>query len=201
MIKDFYEHFHPIVESVLKISERPNIERILGIDPKSGKQVIARMGRFGPMIQIGNPDDKNEKPKFAKLNKDQRLETITLEEALKLFELPKNIGIFENEEVVVAIGKFGPYLRHKSNFYSLSKTDDPMNINLERAIEIINEKKEKENKKVINTFTYNKKEIQILNGRYGAYISIDKKNYRIPKNKDPETLTLKDCLDIIDAKK
>jgi DNA topoisomerase-1 len=153
-----------------------------------------KLGRFGPMAQIGEADDEN-KPKFAGLRKGQSLDTIKLEEAIDLFKLPRTIGTFEDVEVSAAIGRFGPYLKHKSAFYSLAKTDDPMTVTIERGIEIINEKRLKDSQKVIKQFKENE-EVFVLNGRWGAYIAIGKENYKIPKTTQPETLTLEDCLKI-----
>jgi DNA topoisomerase-1 len=151
------------------------------------------MGRFGPVAQIGNSENGN-KPRFASLAKNQLLETITLGEALDLFRLPRSLGSYDGEEMTVGIGKFGPYIRHKNKFYSLKKgTDDPYSVTIERAKEIINEKNEKEKKKVIRDYG----EVQIMNGKYGPYLSKDKSNYRLPKGTDPEKLTREDCLDII----
>ena len=195
VIHEFYHPFHDKVEHTLQTSEKFSGERQLGTDPKTGKDVIARIGRFGPMIQIGHAEDE-EKPLFAGLRKDQSLETITLEEALDLFKLPRKVGQYENKEVVAAVGRFGPYLRHDSKFYSLPKTDDPLTVELDRAIEVIEEKREKDRQKVIREFSENEN-IKILRGRWGAYLSADGNNYKIPKGTDPEKLSLEDCLNII----
>jgi len=146
------------------------------------------------MIQIGETDDVN-KPKFAGLLKGQSMDTITLDEALELFKLPRKLGVFQDNEIVVAVGKFGPYLKFNNAFYALAKTDNPLSISLERAVEVIHEKQEKESKKLIKEFPENK-DVKVLNGRWGAYISIGKDNFKIPKGKKPETLTLSDCLNI-----
>lgn len=192
MIEKFYKQFHATVEHALDHSERATGERLLGTDPKTGKPVNARIGRFGPMIQIGSAEDE-EKPQFASLRNGQRLDQITLEEALELFKLPRTIGVYENEEIKVNIGRFGPYLLHKKAFYSIPKTDDPMNIELNRAIEIIEAKRKEEREKVIKTFKEND-DVKVLNGRYGPYFAISKNNYKIPKGTDPAALTLEDCL-------
>ncbi len=193
-ISKFYKPFHKQVEDALETTERISGERLLGKDPETGEKIITRIGRFGPLVQIGeNKDDK--KPKFASLRKGQSIETITIEEALNLFKLPRTVGKYEENEIIAAIGRFGPYVKHKSDFYSLTKNDDPMTISEQRAIEIIEEKKEKNRKKIIKEFEENKN-IKILNGKYGAYISFEKKNYKIPKDKDPKTLTLSECLKI-----
>ncbi|MEA3445661.1 MAG: type I DNA topoisomerase [Bacteroidota bacterium] len=197
MIKAFYKPFHEKVEYTVKNSEAGNGKRQLGIDPKSGKPVLVRIGRYGPMAQIGDMEDE-EKPKFAGLRKDQSIETITLEEALELFKLPRDLGEYEEAVVTTAIGRFGPYVRHKSKFFSLKKdVDDPMSIKLERAIELIEEKREADRKKVINIFE--EPEISVLNGRWGPYISYKKKNYKIPKKTDPASLNIEDCLKLIEA--
>jgi DNA topoisomerase-1 len=192
MIEKFYKQFHATVEHALQHSERATGERFLGNDPKTGKPVYARIGRFGPMIQIGNAEDE-EKPLFASLRSDQRLEQITLDEALELFKLPRTIGVYENEEIKANIGRFGPYLMHKKTFYSIPKTDDPMSIELNRAIEIIEAKRKAEKEKIIKTFKDND-EVKVLNGRYGPYIALGKNNYKIPKGTDPAALTLEECL-------
>lgn len=201
MLDDFYKTFHPKVEDTLKHSERSKGERYLGDDPESGKPVYVKIGRYGPVAQIGdaNPEDENaEKPKFASLLKTQLIENITLEEALELFKLPRNVGKFEGEDVLVSIGRFGPYVKHKSLFASLKKgVDDPYTIELDRAIELIKEKREKEKNRILKTFD-NDKDLQILNGRWGPYISHKKKNYRIPKNSDPKKFSYEDCMEIIE---
>lgn len=203
MIDNFYKPFHQKVVNTAENSHRKNGERKLGIDPKTGKTVYVRIGRYGPLAQLGenntNANEENiEKPRFATLRKDQRLETITLEEALELFKLPRKLGQYEDHDVVVAIGRFGPYVRHASAFYSLKKdVDDPMTIQLDRAIELIEAKREADRKKVIKTFEKNP-DLQVLNGRWGPYISYKKENYRVPKNTDPEGLSLEECMEIIE---
>jgi DNA topoisomerase-1 len=196
MIDLFYKPFHKTVDKTLEESDRATGARLLGIDPKTGKSVFTRIGRYGPLAQIGENED--EEKRFANLRKGQRIETLTLEEALDLFKLPRSLGEFELKEMVVGIGKFGPYIRHNSGFYSLAKTDDPMSVTSERAIEIILAKREADAKKVINTFD-TEPVISILNGRYGPYISQGKENYKIPKDKTPELLSLEECKDIIAA--
>ena len=152
------------------------------------------MGRYGPVVQIGEQTEE-VKPKFASLLKSQLIETITLEEALNLFRLPRSIGELEEKEMVVGIGKFGPYIRHNNKFYSLKKgVDDPYEITTERAIELIREKTETDKQKVINDFG----DFQVLNGRYGPYIKKDKKNFRIPKGSDAAKLTKEECNAIIE---
>jgi DNA topoisomerase-1 len=198
MLKSFYNSFHPKVEETLETSERKKGERYLGEDPKSGKPVLVRIGRYGPMAQIGESEDE-EKPKFASLMKGQHLETITLEEALDLFRLPREVGTFEDEIVTANIGRYGPYVRHKNKFVSLKSGDDPYTIEIDRAIELIKEKREAEKKKVIKVFE--EEGIRVLNGRYGPYITDGTKNYRIPKKKEAEKLSLEECREIMEASK
>ncbi|MFC2100797.1 type I DNA topoisomerase [Bacteroidota bacterium] len=195
MIAEFYSPFHKQIEDTLKISKKVSGEKLLGKDPETGKNVFVKLGRYGPLIQIGETDTE-EKPKFAGLLKGQSMETITLEEALKLFDFPKTIGTYEDDDLVVGIGRYGPYIRHKGQFYALQKTDDPASIQPDRAIELIEEKRNKSTKKLIKEFKENES-VKVLNGRYGPYIAMDKKNYRIPKGTDPEGLSLEDCMLII----
>ena len=194
MIREFYGPFHDKVEDTLKNSERVKGERLLGTDPKSGRNIYVKLGRYGPMAQIGDREEE-EKPKFASLRKGQSIETLTLEEALELFKFPRELGDFEDAPITVAIGRYGPYVRHNNKFVSLKKEDDPATIDKERAVELIKEKREKDKQKYIKTFE--EEGIQILNGRWGPYISHKKKNYKVPKDKDPKTLTLEDCKKII----
>lgn len=196
MIARFYTPFHTKVDTATQTSERSKGEKILGEDPKSGKPVSVKIGRFGPIAQIGEASDE-DKPRFASLLKGQSLETITLEEALDLFKLPRTLGQFEDEDLVIGVGKYGPYVRHKGKFFSLSKTDDPLSIETDRAVEIIIEKRAQEENRNIKQFD-EEPGLLILNGRYGPYISFNKKNYRIPKSRKPEELTLKECLEIIE---
>lgn len=199
MIESFYKPFHKSVEHTIEHADRAKGERELGTDPKSGRPVFARIGRYGAMVQIGQVEDE-EKPKFASLLKTQNIETITLEEALDLFKLPRTVGEFEGEEIQAAIGRFGPYVRWGSLFASLKKNegDDPFTIELDRAIELVKEKREIEKNKYIKTFDEDK-EVQVLNGRYGPYIKIGRKNFKIPKDKKPEELTLEECRQIAEA--
>lgn len=195
MLADFYKPFHKNVEETSEHSERASGERLLGVDPVTGKNVYVRIGRFGPMAQLGEGNDENNKPKFASLRKDQRLDTITFEEALDLFKLPRTVGEFEGKEMVVAIGRFGPYIRHNSIFVSLKKEDDPMTVTADRCVELILAKRQAEIDKYIKTFPENP-EVQLLNGRWGPYLVIGQNNYKLPKGIDPKTLSLQDCLDI-----
>ncbi|WP_462280557.1 type I DNA topoisomerase [Salinivirga cyanobacteriivorans] len=199
MIDEFYKPFHHKVEYAEENSERKAGERILGEDPKSGKPVMVRIGKYGPMAQIGTVDDE-EKPQFASLRSNQHLETITLEEALDLFKLPRNLGELEGKTVTVSVGRFGPYVRHDGLFASLKKEDDPYTIEFDRAVELIKDKREADAKKLIKSFD-EKEKIKVQNGKYGPYITHKRKNYRIPKSVDPEKLTYEDCLEIIDKGK
>ncbi|MCA1757215.1 MAG: type I DNA topoisomerase [Bacteroidales bacterium] len=193
MLEQFYSPFHKKVTETLEQSERHTGEKLLGKHPETGEPVYVKMGRYGPVAQIGDSSD-DQKPRFASLLNDQLIETITLKEALELFRLPRVTGSYEGADLTVGIGKFGPYIRHNNKFYSLKKgVDDPMTITEERAIELIEEKRETERNRIIRTFG----DIQILNGRYGPYISYDKTNFRIPKNSDPEKLTEEECREII----
>ncbi len=195
MLKDFYTPFHKSVEHTSENSERASGERKLGVDPVSGKNLIVRIGRFGPMAQLGESDNENDKPKFAGLRKDQRIDTITFQEALDLFKLPRVAGMFEDKEMKVAVGRFGPYIQHNSKFISLKKEDDPMTVTADRCIELIQAKRQADIDKFIKTFPENP-DVQLLNGRFGAYLVIDKSNYKLPKGIDPKELTLQECLDI-----
>jgi DNA topoisomerase-1 len=195
MIERFYTPFHTRVDTATQTSERSKGEKALGEDPQSGRPISVKIGRFGPIAQIGEASDE-EKPRFASLLKGQSLETITLEEALDLFRLPRDIGQFEDEELVIGVGKYGPYVRHKSKFYSLAKTDDPYSIEQGRAIEIITEKRTQEENRNIKQFD-EEPGLLVLNGRYGPYISFNKKNFRIPKSMKPEELSLEECREII----
>jgi DNA topoisomerase I len=196
-IDKFYKKFHPVVEDTIKNSERQVGERILGTDPVSGRQLSVKLGKFGPLAQIGT-NEEEEKPLFASLRREQSIESISLEEALELFKLPRELGEYEEKVMTVAIGRFGPYIRHNNSFYSLPKTDDPMEVSIERAIEIIEEKRIAEKNKIINTFGANN-EIQIINGKFGPYFSCDGVNYKIPKSIEPTSLTEEKCRELMAA--
>ncbi|MGQ7869000.1 type I DNA topoisomerase [Sunxiuqinia sp. sy24] len=198
VIDEFYQPFHKSVENALEVSERTNGERILGSDPKTGKPVSVKIGRYGPLAQLGETTEEGEKPQFASLRSGQHLETITMEEAMDLFKLPRDLGEYEEKKVTVAIGRFGPYVRHDNKFVSLEKdVDDPYTVELDRAIELIEAKREKDRKALIKTFD-EEPELRILNGRWGPYISFKKKNYKIPKDTEAEKLSLEDCMKIIE---
>lgn len=200
MIDDFYNPFKKDVEETIEHAERISGERELGIDPASGKKVIARMGRYGPMVQIGSANDE-EKPQFAKLKNTQSIETISLEEALELFKLPRTLGEFEDKQVTVNIGRFGPYIQHDGKFYSLGKNYDPYEVTLEEAIPIIVEKREAKEKKTIKVFE--KEKIQVLNGPYGPYLKQGLRNYKLPKELQEKAadITLEEAKKIIEELK
>jgi DNA topoisomerase-1 len=195
MLHDFYTPFHKNVEDTLENSSRVTGERHLGQHPVSGKNVIARIGRFGPMIQIGDEQVDGEKPTFASLRKEQSISTVSLEDALELFKLPRVLGESEGQEIRANAGRFGPYVQYGKLFVSIPKGEDPMSITLERALEIIAVKQEEEANKMIKTFD-GRADVQLLNGRYGAYLKIGKDNFKLPKGTVPETLTIEECLDI-----
>jgi len=180
MIGDFYKPFHQSVEHTMEHAGRAKGEHELGVDPASGKPVVARLGRFGPMVQIGSTEDE-EKPRFAKLRPNQSIETITLDEAMELFKLPRNLGLFEGTDVVVNIGRFGPYAQHDSKFYSLKKEMDPYTVELEEVAPLIEEKRKAAAESTIKIFE--KEKIKILKGPYGPYIKQGLRNYKIPKDK------------------
>jgi DNA topoisomerase-1 len=195
MIKDFYGGFHQKVENTENI-ERASVgsAKELGTDPATGKPVIARLGKFGPIVQLGESEGE-EKPQYASLLKGQFIESISLEDALELFKLPRTVGTYEDKDIVAAIGRFGPYLRHEDKFYSLGKEYDPLTVDEDTAIELIEAKRKADAEKLIKTWDENP-EIQILNGRWGPYIKAGKKNVKIPKDRDPLELSLEDCLDL-----
>ncbi|MEO8232130.1 MAG: type I DNA topoisomerase [Ignavibacteriota bacterium] len=195
MLKDFYFPFHEKVEHTTETSERASGERILGIDPKTNKTVSVRMARFGPVAQLTDPNDPEAKPDYAGIRRDQKMELLTLEEALELFKLPRVAGTFEDKEIVAAIGRFGPYLRHDGKFYSLKKEYDPLTVSEADAIIIIEAKRVADAEKFIKVFdedpTY-----QILNGRWGPYLKVGKKNVKLPKDREPASFTFEECVEL-----
>jgi len=195
MIHDFYKPFHDNVEDTLQHSERVTGERELGIDPVSGRVVIARFGRFGPMIQIGDEQKDGKKPLFSSLRADQSIGSIRLDEALDLFKLPRDLGEHEGLPLKVNTGKFGPYVQWGKTFASIPKGTDPLDITVEEAIQLIAAKKDNDASKVIKFFE-SRPDVQLLNGRYGAYLKIGKDNFKLPKGSNPESLTLDECLEI-----
>ncbi len=194
MIDDFYHPFHTKIEDTQEKSKKFSGEKLLGVDPESGKNVFVKLGKYGPMVQIGDTSDE-EKPRFAGLKRDQSIDSINLEEALELFNFPRQIGSYEDEEVVVGIGRFGPFVRHKNAFFSIPKEDDPSNISQERAVELIEEKRKADREKIIREYDENP-DVKVLKGRYGPYIVIGKSNFKIPRGTEPESLTLEDCIKI-----
>lgn len=196
IMKKFYEQFHPSVEKTLATKTEHKVgERILGQEPQTGKTVSVKIGRFGPVVQIGTVDDE-EKPRFAQMKKGQSMETITLEDALELFNLPRTLGEYEGKTVNVGIGRFGPYIHFNGGYVSLPKTIDPLEVTLDQAEELILEKRAKEAQRHIKNFE-EEPELEILNGRYGPYIAYKGSNYKIPKDIVPQDLNLKSCMDLI----
>jgi DNA topoisomerase-1 len=195
MLDEFYFPFHDKVEHTIEHTERVSGERILGKDPKTGQQVSVRMARFGPVAQLTNTDDEEAKPQYAGLRREQKLEYITLEEALELFKLPRSLGDYEESEVTVAIGRFGPYVKHNNKFSSLGKEYDPYSIDLDDAIEVIEAKRKADAEKMIKVFDENP-DYQILNGRWGPYLKAGKKNIRLPKDREPDSFTLEECIEL-----
>ncbi|MCR5659961.1 MAG: type I DNA topoisomerase [Bacteroidales bacterium] len=199
MIRDFYKGFHNQVISTTENSGKFSGEKLLGTDPATGKNVYVKVGRFGPVAQIGDTESE-EKPRFAGLKKDMSIDSVTLEEVLKLFDFPRILGEFEGKEIVVAVGRFGPYIRHDNKFYSLAKTDNPALVEYDRAVEIINEKRQKDLDNIIRTYDQDP-DLQVLNGRFGPYIAYKKSNYKIPKGTEPSTLTYEQCMAIVEDPK
>lgn len=198
MMKVFYKDFEPVVEKVMNArSEHKAGEREIGIDPESGKPVFVKIGRFGPVVQIGTAED-DEKPKFSQLPADKSMATITLEEALKLFQLPRTVGQFEGSDVVIGAGRFGPYVLHNKKYVSLPKTENPLKVSLETAIELIEQKRQQEKERHIKSFEQDEK-MEVLNGRYGPYIAYDGKNYRLPKiwHDKAADISYEQCMEII----
>jgi len=198
MMKSFYKDFEPTVEKTINArSEHKAGERQLGVDPKSGRPVFVKIGRFGPVIQIGTADDK-DKPQFAHMPKDLSMETITLEQALELFKLPRMLGEYEGEPVTVGAGRFGPYILHKKTYTSMPKDADPLTITIGDAVKLIEEKRKQEVQKHLKVFAEDEK-LEILNGRYGPYLTYDGKNYRLPKSmhERAKNLTYDECMAII----
>lgn len=194
MIKEFYQPFHKDVENTIENADRANATRELGLDPDTGKPISVKIGRYGPYVQIGEADEETgEKPRFASLRPGQMVETLTLAEALDLFKMPKKLGLFEDKEVTIGIGRFGPYIRHNNVFTSLTKEDDPYTVTLERSIELILAKRENDANKLIKAFEENEL-VKILNGRWGPYIAYGKLNLKIPKGTEATSLSYEDIV-------
>jgi len=195
-MSDFYDMFHPLVtESIEERKDRKAGERVLGTDPKTGYTISVKISRFGPVVQIGSQSETDH-PQFASLQKGMSINTITLDEALKLFQLPKTLGEFEGSAVVVGVGRFGPYIQNNGKYISIPKGTNPLDIELAEAIKLIEEKRAEDGKKLLRTFEEDP-ELQLLNGRFGPYLSKKGKNYRMPHNRDLETITYAECLAII----
>ena len=202
MMKDFYGNFEPTVEKAMKKREDHKAgERELGIDPKSNKPVFVKIGRFGPVVQIGTADD-NEKPRFAQLPADKSIETITLDEALELFKLPRTLGEYEGKDVIIGAGRFGPYVLHNRKYVSIPKDTDPLSITLDEAIALIGAKRDEDDKRHLKKFDEDPK-LEVMNGRFGPYIAYDGKNYRLPKAMHAKAaeLSLEQCMDIVNKSK
>ena len=193
MLDGFYKPFHKSVEDTLENADRASGERYIGEDPKSGRPIIARIGRYGPMVQIGHADDE-EKPQFSKLRPNQSIQSINLEDAIDLFKLPRSLGQYQEQEVVASTGRFGPFVRHNGVFVNI-KDFDPLEITLDQAVVLIEEKAEAARLALINEFDHDPV-VKVMNGRYGPYFAIGKDNYKLPKGTEAEKLTLEDCLEI-----
>ncbi|MBQ5617044.1 MAG: type I DNA topoisomerase [Bacteroidaceae bacterium] len=200
LISEFYKDFEPKIDNIVQTKSEHKVgERILGNDPASGKPVSVKIGRFGPIVQIGSATDE-DKPRFAQMKPGQTLETITLEEALSLFSLPRTLGEFEEQPVSIGAGRFGPYIKFGNTYVTLPKTHDPLTVSYEDAIELIEAKRKAEAERIIKSFD-EKPELQVLNGRFGPYIAFDGNNYKLPKNVVPAELTLEECIDIVNKQK
>jgi DNA topoisomerase-1 len=195
MIKQFYDPFHHTITDTLEHSERATGERLLGTHPVSGRKIIARIGRFGPMVQIGDEQEDGEKPLFASLQKNQSIGNVTLEAALELFKLPRALGEYEGEQIKANAGRFGPYVQIGKTFVSIPKDSSPLSISLDEAIELIVAKRIEDANKLIKQFD-DRPDVQLLNGRYGAYLKIGKDNFKLPKGKEAAELSLEECLEI-----
>ncbi|MGI6242255.1 MAG: topoisomerase C-terminal repeat-containing protein, partial [Prevotella sp.] len=200
MMKKFDKNFSPVVETVMKSrSEHKVGERELGKEAATGKPVFVKIGRYGPVVQIGSASD-DEKPRFAQVPKNMSIETITFDEAMELFKLPRKVGEYEGSDVTIGAGRFGPYVRHNKKYVSLPKTEDPMTVTLETAIELIEAKRKQEKERHIKTFEQDDK-MELLKGRYGPYVAYDGKNYRIDKKLHERALagdlSFEECMDIV----
>jgi DNA topoisomerase-1 len=196
MIADFYKPFHSSIEKAFDSTERVKGEKLLGVDPVTGKNIYVKLGRFGPIVQLGETvSDKDEKPKFAGLKKTQSIETISIDDALELLKLPRQVGVLDGKEIVAAVGRFGPYIQYNKAFFSLPKGVDPMTVTVAQSIEIMADKKRKEAEKVIKTFP-DRKDIVVLKGRFGPYFAVGTKNIPLPKGTDVDKLTVEACLKI-----
>ena len=196
LISDFYNDFEPKIEDIVQTKNEHKVgERVLGNDPASGKPVSVKIGRFGPIVQIGSASDE-EKPRFAQMKPGQSLETITLEEALDLFSLPRSLGEYKGESVTIGAGRFGPYIKHGSVYITLPKSHNPLTVSYEEVTELIDAKQKAEAERIIKEFAENT-ELQVLNGRFGPYIAYKGSNYKLPKGVTPAELTIEECLEIV----
>ena len=200
MLNEFYPPFKEKVLDIIENAERVSGERILGKDPVTGKQVSVRMARFGPVAVQSNPDDPEESPHYVALRRTQKLENITFEEALELFKLPRIVGEYEDREVTAAIGRFGPYLKHDGKFYSIKNQSDPHDIDIDEAIDVIEAKRKSDSEKTIKTFKENP-EYQIVKGKWGPYLKAGKENVRLPKDREPSSFTLEECIKLAEEAK
>ena len=200
LMAEFYKHFEPMIEETLQQKSEHKVgERILGKEPKTGYTVSVKIGRFGPVAQIGAANEI-EKPRFAQLKKEQSMQTITLEEALDLFKLPRTLGQYEGVPVSVGMGRFGAYILHDKKYVSIPKETDPMDIQLEDAVRLIDEKRKAEKANHLKTFEEDA-ELEVMNGRYGPYLKYQGTNYKLPRAiKDPASMTYEQCMEIIKKK-
>lgn len=198
MIQNFYKGFHPAVEKALAFSSKASGERLIGVDPKTGENVYAKLGKYGPMVQIGE-NYENEKPRYARLKKSQSIENITLDEALDLFKLPRVVGAYEGEDLVIGIGRFGPYLKYKNSFISIPKTEDPLEISYEKCLDLMEEKKRQDKEREPRVLgLYKEKELALMVGKYGPYLKYDGKNVTLGKGVQYNELTLQEAIDIVE---
>ena len=198
MMQDFDHHFEPTVENVMNArSEHKAGERVLGSDPQTGRSVSVKIGRFGPVVQIGTAED-GEKPHFAQVPSAMSIETITLDEALELFKLPRTVGQYEGSDVIIGTGRFGPYVLHDNKYVSLPKGEDPHTTTLTHAIELINDRRKQEQERLMKTFSEDET-LQVLNGRYGPYLTYKGKNYRLTKAQQGKAkdLTYDECMEVV----
>lgn len=200
MIQSFYNDFEPQIDSTMNEKSEYKVgERVLGTDPVSGKPVSVKIGRFGPVVQIGSASDE-EKPRFAQLKKEQSLQTLTLEEALELFKLPRTLGEYDGATIVIGTGRFGPYIQHAKKYVTIPKEIDPMLITFEQSVELIEEKRKAEAASHLKTFEEDA-ELEVMSGRFGPYLKYKGSNFKLPKLKDkePTDLTYAECMDIING--
>ena len=201
MIAEFYKHFEPMVEGTMQQKSEHKVgERVLGKDPLSGHTVSVKIGRFGPVVQVGATSEV-EKPRFAQLKKEQSMQTITLDEAMELFKLPRTLGKYEGSDIVIGTGRYGAYILHAKKYSSIPVTMDPISLSREEAIELIEEHRKAEKSNHLKTFAEDK-ELEVMNGRFGPYLKYQGNNYKLPRSvKEPTTLTYEQCMEIIEKSK